>query len=72
MKEEVEDNSIVSSIDEKKVQRKGKWSEDEHETIVDTLRKYSILSLKSIRAHLSSKHSIEISEGVLGKIRKEL
>jgi hypothetical protein len=30
------------------------------------------LSLKSIRAHLSSKHEIEISEAVLGKMRKEL
>jgi hypothetical protein len=42
------------------------------ETIVDTLKKYPTLSLKSLRANLSSKHDIEISEAMLGKIRKEL
>jgi len=52
--------------------KKSKWSEDEHETIVSTLRKYSTLSLKSIEAHLSSKHDIRISVSVLGKMRKEL
>ena len=51
--------------------RKGKWSEEEHKTIVDTLHKYSSMSLKSIRAHLSSKYEIDISEGILGKIRRE-
>jgi hypothetical protein len=30
------------------------------------------LSLKSIRANLSAKHNIEISEAVLGKMRKDL
>ena len=52
--------------------RKGKWSEEDMETILNTLKKYTTLSLKSIRAQLSSKHSIEISEAALGKIRKEL
>lgn len=66
----IEDTS-VSSKEEKK-QKKSKWSEDQLKTIVDTLRKYSTLSLKSLRAHLSSKHEIEISEVVLGKMRKEL
>jgi DNA mismatch repair protein MutS len=56
--------------DEKK--KKSKWTDEEHETIMDTLRKYSTLSLKSIRANLSSKYEIEISEAVLGKIRREL
>lgn len=54
------------------VKKKSKWSDEERETIVDTLRKYSTLSLKSVRAHLSSKHEIEISEAMLGKMRKEL
>jgi DNA mismatch repair protein MutS len=53
-------------------QKKSKWSEEEHEIIVSTLRKYSILSLKSLEAHLSSKHDIRISVSVLGKMRKEL
>ena len=53
-------------------QKKSKWTEEQMETIVDTLRKYSTLSLKSIRAHLSSKHEIQISEVVLGKMRKEI
>ena len=54
------------------IQKKSKWSQEEHETIVSTLRKYSTLSLKSIEAHLSSKHDIQISVSALGKIRKEL
>ena len=53
-------------------QKKGKWSEEEHEIIVNTLRKCSTLSLKTIEAHLSSKHDIRISVSALGKIRKEL
>jgi DNA mismatch repair protein MutS len=57
---------------EEKKSKKSKWSEEELETIVDTLRKYSTLSLKSIRANLSSKHGIEISEVMLGRMRKEL
>lgn len=58
--------------DVKQSVKKSKWSNEQIETIVDTLRKYSTLSLKSIRAHLSSKHDIQISEVVLGKMRKEL
>lgn len=69
-REIIKESSSVSS--EKKSQKKSKWTDEERETIVDTLRKYSTLSLKSIRAHLSSKHEIEISEGMLGKMRKEL
>jgi predicted HNH restriction endonuclease len=64
--------SPPESPKEEKKTKKSKWSEEELETIVDTLRKYSTLSLKSVRAHLSSKHEIEISEAVLGKMRKEL
>jgi len=66
----IQDNNSVNS--EKKSAKKSKWTEEEQETIVDTLRKYSTLSLKSVRAHLSSKYEIEISEGMLGKMRKEL
>jgi DNA mismatch repair protein MutS len=51
--------------------KKGKWSEEELEIVKNTLQKYSSLSLKAIRAHLSSKHSIEMSESILGRIRKE-
>jgi DNA mismatch repair protein MutS len=71
-REIIKENTSVSSKEEKKIQKKSKWSEEELKTIVDTLRKYSTLSLKSVRAHLSSKHEIEISEGMLGKMRKEL
>jgi hypothetical protein len=63
------DNNSVNS--EKKSQKRGKWTDEERETIVDTLRKYSTLSLKSVRAHLSSKYEIEISEGMLGKMRNK-
>ena len=53
-------------------EKKSKWTEDERETIVKTLKKYSTLSLKSLSAHLSSKYDIKISETALSKIRKEL
>jgi DNA mismatch repair protein MutS len=69
--EKVENHDEIQSIEsDKKHLKKSKWSDDEMKIIVDTLRKYSTLSLKSIRAHLSVKHSIEISEAMLGKIRR--
>lgn len=52
--------------------KKTKWTEPELEIIMNTLRKYTSLSLKSIKAHLYSKESIDISESMLGKMRKEL
>jgi DNA mismatch repair protein MutS len=67
-REIIKENTSVTS--EKKTIKKSKWSDEEHQTIVDTLHKYSLLSLKSIRAHLSSKHEIDISEAILGKIKK--
>lgn len=51
---------------------RGKWTEDEVETVKTTLRMYSSLSLKSIRAYLSSTYAIEMSESVLSKLRKEM
>jgi DNA mismatch repair protein MutS len=52
--------------------KKGKWTEEEMETMMKTLRMFSSLSLKSIRAHLHAKYNIDVSEGVLGKMRKEI
>jgi DNA mismatch repair protein MutS len=57
---------------ESPVKKKGKWTDEEIETVKSTLKKYTSLSLKSIRAQLSSKHSIEMSEAILGKMRKEI
>lgn len=57
-------------VKEDKKVKKGKWTEEEMKTITDTLSKYSSLSLKAIRIHLFSQHEIDISEGVLGKIKK--
>jgi hypothetical protein len=51
---------------------RSKWSDEEVETVKTTLRSYSSLSLKSIRAYLSSTCAIEMSEAVLGRLRKEL
>jgi DNA mismatch repair protein MutS len=62
---------IKQGIMPEKKMKKSKWSEEDHETIMSTLQKYTSLSLKSIKALLHSKYGIEISEGVLGKIRKE-
>ena len=56
----------------KKKTRKGKWSDDEMTIIRDTLQSYAYLSLKSVRSYLSSKYSIEISEGILGKLRRNV
>jgi len=58
------------SVKPEPAKRKGKWTEEEMETIVNTLKKYTTLSLKSVRAQLSSKNGIEVSEAVLSKIRK--
>ena len=63
---------VINKESKTPIQKKSKRSEEENEIIVSTLRKYSTLSLKSIEAHLSSKHDIRISVSVLGKIRKEL
>jgi hypothetical protein len=52
--------------------KKAKWQDEELETIMNTLRTYSSLSLKSIKAHLNSKHDIDISESMLGKMRRDL
>ena len=52
--------------------KRGKWSEEEMEKVRETLQMYSSLSLKSIRSFLSSTHGIEMSETVLGRMRKEL
>lgn len=68
----IEHKEEMKINEDKKINRKGKWSEEEMLIITNILRTYSSSSLKMIRAHLSSKHSIEISEGVLGKLRKEL
>jgi DNA mismatch repair protein MutS len=75
----VGDIQLTSNGPERVIQRvdspikKGvKWTEEELETVKSTLKKYTSLSLKSIRAQLSSKHSIEISETMLGKMRREL
>jgi DNA mismatch repair protein MutS len=52
--------------------KKGKWTEEELETMKKTLRTFSSLSLKSVRAHLHAKYDIDVSEGILGKMRKEM
>lgn len=62
---------IIQRVDSP-IKKGGKWTEEELETVKSTLKKYTSLSLKSIRAQLSSKHSIEISETMLGKMRREL
>jgi len=49
--------------------KRGKWSEEEMETVRSTVEMYSSLSLKSIRAYLSSKYGIEMSETMIGRIR---
>jgi len=52
--------------------KKGKWDEGELEVITEMLRKYPLISLKIMKGNLSTLHSIEISESMLGKMRKML
>ena len=52
--------------------RKSRWTEEEMSTVMTTLKKYSSLSIKAIRARLSQQDSIEISESQLGKLRREM
>ena len=49
--------------------KKSKWSNEENIIIMNTLDKYSSLSLKAIRKHLDAICNITISEAMLGKIR---
>ena len=51
--------------------KKSKWSDDELKIISDTLKKYTTLSLKSIRSYLEDEYDIKISESMLGKVRKD-
>lgn len=60
--------AMMSSSRQKK---SNKWTEEEWETMINTVKKYSSLSLKSIRAHLSTM-GIQVGESVLSSIRKEL
>ena len=66
------ESNISEPAEQKKKTRKGKWSDDEMTIIRDTLQSYTSLSLKSIRSYLSSKYSIEISECVLGKLKRNV
>ena len=50
--------------------KKEKWSEEEMKTVKETLQKCSSLSLRAIRAYLESKHSIEMSETVLARVKR--
>jgi DNA mismatch repair protein MutS len=69
-----ERNIIITppTISDVKLKSKSKWTDEELEIVISILKRYKTLALKSIRHFLSSKHSIEISEGVLGKMRREL
>jgi DNA mismatch repair protein MutS len=60
----------IRSIPPKSSKSLSKWSEEELEIVQQTLQTYPNLSLKAIRAHLCSKHSIQMSEQYLGKMRK--
>jgi DNA mismatch repair protein MutS len=50
--------------------KKEKWSEEEMKTVKETLQTCSSLSLRAIRAYLESKHSIEMSETVLARVKR--
>jgi DNA mismatch repair protein MutS len=64
--------SASASALEPGAKKRGKWTENDMETVKTTLKMYSSLSLKSLRAYLSSTYAIDMSESVLSRIRKEL
>ena len=51
--------------------KKSKWTAKEHEIIINALHTYSLLSMKAIKGHLYSTHSIEISESVLRRYKND-
>ena len=53
-------------------ERRSKWTAEEMETVKGVLRTYPSLSLKSLRSYLSATYTIEVSEGVLSRWRREL
>jgi len=59
----------VQSIVEK-VHKKSKWTEEELETIMNTLKTYTSMSMKAMKTQLHAKHAIEISESVLGRMKR--
>lgn len=63
--------SVSSSSSALALPKRSKWTEEEWQMMIETVKKYSTLSLKSIRAHLSSS-GIQVSESVLSSIRKSL
>ena len=69
---ESETSDTQKKTEEPGAKKKGKWTEVELETVKSTLRMYTSLSLKSIRAYLSSTYSILISESMLSSMRKGL
>lgn len=56
---------------EKASTKKSKWTAKEHEIIINALHTYSLLSMKAIKGHLYSTHSIEISESVLRRYKND-
>jgi hypothetical protein len=61
----LESSSAFSSIPH----TKSKWSAADQETVMDVLRKNPGVSLKLLVFKLQATHGIEISEGVLRKVR---
>jgi DNA mismatch repair protein MutS len=66
------EREIQYKSDTQETRKKSKWTDDEMEIITQTVKKYTSLSLKSIRCHLETNHSVRISEIMLGKIRKAM
>jgi DNA mismatch repair protein MutS len=61
-----ETNSQCSS----KKSTKAKWSEEQLQTILNTLRTFPTAAMKAIRCHLKDSEDIDISEASLSKIKK--
>ncbi len=59
-------------IDKEDISLKGVWTDDEMNTIINTLLKYKKSSLKAIKNHLNSKYEIEITETILKRVKNEL
>jgi 5-methylcytosine-specific restriction endonuclease McrA len=64
------DDSVSEISSRSKRNKKAKWSDEDLQIINSVIEKFKSSSLKAIRAYLESKHQINVSEGVLSKMRR--
>lgn len=67
-----ERNQEVEAVAKRRTNTINKWTEEEMDIIMESIKKYKTLTIKSVKAQLYAKHGIEISESTLGKMRRDI